>query len=138
GQPRALAKGAGEGHFRFSAWAVRFSNRPADQRQLLNRKCITSVFLTTWACPLLTSSPGLSRGSIDSRLRRFAPAFDRHRRRLWILGTSPRMTQQEKRSASVVEQEVHHVAVLDDVGLALGAHLARLLGPRFALQRDIV
>src|SRR5574343_1471990 len=38
--------------------------------------------------------------------------------------------------ASDVEQEVHHVAILDDVFLAFGPHLASILGPLFALVLD--
>src|SRR5574338_1272265 len=41
-------------------------------------------------------------------------------------------------SRSDVEQEVHNVPVLHHVLLALGAHLARLLGPLLALEGDEV
>src|SRR5680860_545168 len=37
--------------------------------------------------------------------------------------------------ASGVEQEVQHVAILDDIRLSFGAHLARFLGGLFAAQR---
>ena len=39
---------------------------------------------------------------------------------------------------SDIEQEVQHVAVLDDVVLAFGAHLAGFLGALFALVLDEV
>ena len=35
-------------------------------------------------------------------------------------------------------QEVHHVAVVHDIGFALGAQLARFARPRFAAERDII
>ena len=41
-------------------------------------------------------------------------------------------------AASDVEQEVHHVAILDDIFLAFGAHLARVLGALLALEGDEV
>jgi hypothetical protein len=37
-------------------------------------------------------------------------------------------------TATNVEQEVQHVAVLDDVFLAFGAHLAGVLGALLALE----
>ena len=39
---------------------------------------------------------------------------------------------------SDVEQEVHHIAILDDVLFAFGAHLARVLGALLALELDEV
>src|SRR5881394_1172685 len=39
---------------------------------------------------------------------------------------------------SNVEQEVHHVAVVDDVVLAFGAHLARVFRTLLAFERDEV
>ena len=41
-------------------------------------------------------------------------------------------------AGSDIEQEVQHVAVLDDVVLAFGAHLAGFLGALFALVLDEV
>ena len=39
---------------------------------------------------------------------------------------------------SGVEQEMQDVAILDLIGLALDAELARLLGPGLAIARDVI
>src|SRR3954468_14178691 len=46
------------------------------------------------------------------------------------------MRRQAKQVSSYVEAEVHHVAVLDDVVLALEAHLARFFRALLALAAD--
>src|SRR5438132_4949876 len=48
------------------------------------------------------------------------------------------MTRSSRRTASVINPEMHHVAVGDDIFLAFQSQLAGVAGAGFAVQRDVI
>src|SRR5438132_12312609 len=74
--------------------------------------------------------------ALTTELTRRTRNFTRFTRQNWTPGH--RRSRGARGDMLDVESEVHHVAVLDDVILALEPHLSRFLRSRLAVQAHIV